>query len=274
MTASNAEAGGAPARPNYFGFATAAERYVAGRPYLHPLAIRRIGGIVSPAGRLRRALDVGCGTGLSTLALAEIAEAAVGADLAFEMLRHAPRSLAFVQARAEALPFPAAAFDLITVGHALHWFDREPFLDEAARLLRPGGWLAVYANHFLARMVGNPEFERWQEEVYARRYPAPPRNHGAVGDADIRRHGLAPAAHEDFEHTLAWTPDELVAFQLSHSNVIAAAEAGNEDIAAIAAWLTAAVTPMFSGPVAEFAFRCHFDLFRREEQRPPEAAAA
>jgi SAM-dependent methyltransferase len=58
---------------NYFGHETAAERYAQSRPYFHRLVIERIRGLLKLEGPVRIALDVGCGTGQSALALAEIA---------------------------------------------------------------------------------------------------------------------------------------------------------------------------------------------------------
>jgi SAM-dependent methyltransferase len=253
-------------RVNYFSYPSAAERYAKGRPYLHPPVIDRIGAIVCPSGKVERALDVGCGTGHSTLALTEIADEVIGADASWAMLRHAPRPLAYVQAAAETLPFASGAFELITVGHAFHWFDRSPFLDEAARLLRPHGWLAIYGNHFLGQMVGNPDYERWDKEQYSPRFPAPPRNSRPLTEDDARPHGLALAAHQEFDHTVAYTADQLVAYLVTHSNVIAAAEAGSEDIGAIVEWLAASVKPLFRRDREDFQYRCVVDLFRRPEQ--------
>lgn len=61
-------------RLNYFSYPSAAERYAKGRPYLYPPVIGRIRAIVCPEGKVGRALDVGCGTGQSALALTEIAD--------------------------------------------------------------------------------------------------------------------------------------------------------------------------------------------------------
>lgn len=71
---------------NYFAPKSAAERYARGRPAFHPIIIERIKDFLSLREPLLRALDVDCGTGLSTIALKGIAREVVGADVAGEML--------------------------------------------------------------------------------------------------------------------------------------------------------------------------------------------
>jgi ubiquinone/menaquinone biosynthesis C-methylase UbiE len=101
-----------------------------------------------------KVLDVGCGTGISTFPAAARVGAAgrvVGLDLAEPMLRAAackePETagpVGFVQGRAEALPFPAGTFDVALCNFGPHLFADPPQgLREMARVLRPGGRLAV-----------------------------------------------------------------------------------------------------------------------------------
>jgi SAM-dependent methyltransferase len=47
---------------------------------------------------------------------------------------------------AEAIPVPDSSADAVLVGQAWHWFDQDRALDEAARVLRSGGVLAVLWN--------------------------------------------------------------------------------------------------------------------------------
>lgn len=58
------------------------------------------------------------------------------------MLRFSNRSVPR-QCSAEELPFASGGVDLVTAMTAAHWFDRQKFLLEADRVLRPGGCLAL-----------------------------------------------------------------------------------------------------------------------------------
>lgn len=234
---------------NFFAPRTAAERYARGRPFFHPPLVARIGELVSAGEPFPRALDVGCGTGLSTLALKEIAEEIVGVDLSIEMLSHAPKEagLRFCLASAERLPFGDGAFDLLTACQSFHWLDRKRFLAQARRVIRGGGWLVVYDNYFTARMEGAEPFDEWHRGPYLGRFPAPPRGALSFTPEEAEREGFELRAEERFENSYAFTQDELVDFLLTHSNVIAAVEGGGEDLGEVRRWLHAGVAPFFKG---------------------------
>jgi flavin reductase (DIM6/NTAB) family NADH-FMN oxidoreductase RutF/ubiquinone/menaquinone biosynthesis C-methylase UbiE len=102
--------------------------------------------------REARCLDIGCGAGRLARELAARAREAVGVDVSTRMLERA-RSRAhalgidnasYREARAEELPFEAGSFDLVTAANLLSAV-AEPAtaLREAARVLRPGGRLAL-----------------------------------------------------------------------------------------------------------------------------------
>jgi len=242
---------------NPFGSEVAAERYAGGRPDVHAGFGERIRRLLGGA-RVARVLDVGCGTGLSTRPLAELAARVVGLDLARPMLRQAAGG-AFVQGRAEALPFRTAAFDLLTMGCAFHWCEPEATLREMRRVLAPGGRLAVYKHWFGGRMEGEPRFAAWHE-LYVRRFPPPPRH--ATFDA-AQATGFVPVAAERFEHDVPLTREELVRYLTSQSNVLAALERGPATLAHVEAELHAGLAPLFGArPSAPFRFAGQLDLLR------------
>ncbi len=95
----------------------------------------------------RRILDLGTGTGVVALALAERYPAAVvvGVDISGGMIDEARRKLSpeladrvsFEVGDAAALPFPDGDFDLVVLSNMI------PFFDELARVTAPGAMLVL-----------------------------------------------------------------------------------------------------------------------------------
>jgi SAM-dependent methyltransferase len=96
-----------------------------------------------------KALDLGCGTGVVSLALVRRGFAVVGVDHSPEMLEIARSKLAGFPATLEtgdvrALRFPDEEFDCVTIQGLLHHLeDFGPCVREANRVLRPGGYLYI-----------------------------------------------------------------------------------------------------------------------------------
>lgn len=97
-----------------------------------------------------RVLDVACGTGVLTGAVAEaVGEggSAIGVDINANMLtvaREKYPSIEWLEAPAESLPFDDATFDAVVSQFGLMYFaDQQAALGEMLRVLRPGGKLAV-----------------------------------------------------------------------------------------------------------------------------------
>src|SRR5687768_7958687 len=98
---------------NYFNTKPAAERYSIGRPDFHGSTIKQIKDFLRLETKLHRALDIACGTGLSTKALLEIATNVDGTDISQDMLNFAYKTegIKYTIAPAEEQPFPDNSFD-------------------------------------------------------------------------------------------------------------------------------------------------------------------
>lgn len=231
-----------PANP--FQSANGAARYVAGRPFFHPLFMERLRPLLS-----ERALgvDVACGTGLSSVALTDVVERVLAFDSSEAMLAHAaphPR-VSYARASAEALPLQGHSLDVLTVAQAFHWFDRTAFLAVARRTLKPDGLLFIYDDFFRGELPGREDFAAFVA-AYSARYPAPPRHRYEFGEAEAREAGFS-FTEERFTHPLPFTRPALIAYLLTHSNTLAATDAGRETAAEIAAWLDAELRPFLPG---------------------------
>jgi demethylmenaquinone methyltransferase/2-methoxy-6-polyprenyl-1,4-benzoquinol methylase len=95
-----------------------------------------------PAGS--RVLDLACGTGDLCRVLEAAGHRAVGVDRSAGMLAEARTDAPLVRGDCLALPVPDGAVDGVVCGFALRNFlSLEPFLAECARVLRPGGRVAL-----------------------------------------------------------------------------------------------------------------------------------
>jgi SAM-dependent methyltransferase len=92
----------------------------------------------------RRVLDIGCGRGLFTIAIQ--ATEVIGIDISRSALAEAhAQGVKVVLADGHALPFDSGTFDGIVSTHAAFaQLDHERALAECARVLIPGGFLAVH----------------------------------------------------------------------------------------------------------------------------------
>ncbi len=96
----------------------------------------------------RRVLDVACGTGKVAVPLVACGLAVLGVEVDAKMADVARRHGILVEVSAfETWDDDGRTFDLITCGQAWHWIDPDRGAAKAARLLDPGGTLAVFWNY-------------------------------------------------------------------------------------------------------------------------------
>jgi SAM-dependent methyltransferase len=255
---------------SFWSLDSAARRYAHGRPYFHPVVIDRVRRELDLNEPLRRALDVACGSGQSMTALSGIANRVVGMDVSQAMVRQARTgtSARLAVARAETLPFVDAAFDLMTVALAFHWFDPEAFLSEASRVLSDRGILAIYNNAFRGRMVGDDEFNRWFHQRYLERYPTPPRSFAPPPSELVRGHDFAFLDIITYEDQVSFTVERLVDYLTTQSNIVAVVEDGAEDETSVRRWLAKELDPYFRSEKQAFEFAGDIWLLRRAERSP------
>jgi ubiquinone/menaquinone biosynthesis C-methylase UbiE len=95
-------------------------------------------------------LELGAGTGKLTRLLHDAGHEVLAVDPLPEMLaRLAERTpVKHVVATAEQVPLRSRSVDLVVCGQSFHWFDHERALPEMARVLRPGGEVALVWNTY------------------------------------------------------------------------------------------------------------------------------
>jgi ubiquinone/menaquinone biosynthesis C-methylase UbiE len=138
-------------------FTGLAESYRKARPTYPPEMAEALVAFAHPTLQPgAQVVDVGAGTGISTLALTRALPpgcAVIGIEPNDDMRAPARASLpaganlTFSAGNAEKLPFDDGDVALVATGQAIQWFDRPKFYAEAARVLCPAGTLAIFENN-------------------------------------------------------------------------------------------------------------------------------
>lgn len=233
--------GGGVANP--FDSDPVARRYVAGRPFYHRAALERAG-----IGAVGVALDIGCGTGLSSRAVREYAERVVAFDISRAMLAAAESlpGVSYLAAGAERIPLGDASVDLVTVGAAFHWFDQARVFAELARVMRTGAALVVYSDYFQGRLDGRPSFTDWMRDRYLPHYPGPARH--AYFDSEAgQAAGFSAAKYAESEIRVSLTGPQLADYLLSQSNAAVAIESGRISAQALREQIVEQTRGFFAG---------------------------
>jgi SAM-dependent methyltransferase len=166
-------------------FGVDAERFDRARPGYPAALVERI--VAASPGRA--VLDVGCGTGIAARQFQAAGCRVLGIDPDPRMAEAARRSGVEVEVAAfEAWDPAGRAFDAVIAAQAWHWVDPVVGAAKAARVLRPGGRLAVFWNAFQPP----PGLGEAFAEVYRQVMPGSPNVWaGPVLDAYLRLCGTA-----------------------------------------------------------------------------------
>ncbi len=118
--------------------------------------------------------DLAAGTGKLTRRLVELGASVVAVEPVHGMREQACTTVPgaeVIEGTAEAIPLPDASVDVVTVAQAFHWFDADAALTEIARVLKPGGGLALLWNERDERTAWVAEMSRlirWHERTVSR----------------------------------------------------------------------------------------------------------
>jgi SAM-dependent methyltransferase len=173
-------------------------------------------------------LDVACGTGKVAVPLLACGLAVLGVEVDPQMAEVARRHGIIVEIAAfETWDDRDRRFDLITCGQGWHWIDPDAGPKKAARVLNPGGTLALFWNH---GEVGGP-VRSALDAVYAERAPQLNRDMRSQKHDDdkffesLKKSGLFASVHpEQYAWSATLSADEWIARLATHSDHITLAE--------------------------------------------------
>jgi SAM-dependent methyltransferase len=224
-------------------------RLAAGYAFDRPPVHERILRAARPDGRAGRALDVGCGAGRSTAAIAPYARRVVGVEPVPAMLAHCRRvapDAGFVLGRAERLPFASGAFDLVTAAGSLNYADLPLALAEIARVLKDGGRFLMYDFSSGRHAADGDALADWFA-AFERRFPwSPGWRPLDARTLPLPEAGLLLLDHVDVETHLPMSLDAYLRYVLSESNVDGAIGRGDCDAAEAEAWCRRTLAPVFA----------------------------
>ena len=187
-------------------FGATARDYLTSRPHAQGKSLDRLVELVRPQPDWH-ALDVATGAGHTAYTFAPHVERVWATDITEEMLglvreqadKRKLANLRVAYAKAEALPFEDATFDLVTCRIAPHHFDSiARFLDQVRRVLERDGTLALVDNVVPEGSVGDyvNAFERFRDPSHIRAWTIE-----EWRDA-LRAHGFAIAHEEQLNKTM------------------------------------------------------------------------
>jgi SAM-dependent methyltransferase len=172
------------------------------------------------------ALEIGAGTGLLTRLLAARIDHVTAVEPDDRMRAVLSASAPGVDVRAgqaEALPADSSSYDVVLAASAWHWVDEERAVPEVARVLRPGGRLALVWN-------GPDRSVDWMRSLWAGGIVFNPEDSEAVDHlrrrrviVDIEAGGdspFQPSETQLFRWTRPMTREDLVALAATYSVVI------------------------------------------------------
>jgi ubiquinone/menaquinone biosynthesis C-methylase UbiE len=128
-------------------------------------------------------IDLGAGRGLLALGFAPYVGRLLGVDPERAMVAEARRAAAaanialpMIEGRAKDIAAHLGPFDIVTIGRALHWMDREPTLAALDRILAPHGRILICGSPCVVgeanpwRATYDAVLRSWEDGIHRRLY--------------------------------------------------------------------------------------------------------
>jgi ubiquinone/menaquinone biosynthesis C-methylase UbiE len=217
--------------------------------------------------RVHRALDLGCGAGLSTRVLEGRASQLIGVDPSPSMLHWAKKvvpAAGFLVCAAEAIAIADGTVDLATAAGSLNYAEPEAFFNEAARVLTAQGRLVIYDFEPGKSFRDAPGLDRWFEQ-FSSRYPWPlgdgrqvnPETLGTESDA------FTLDLVERFRIPIAMTREAYVDYMMTETNVAEAVARGVSP-AEVRNWCEKSLSAVWTEEQREILFDGYFAQLLRK----------
>ncbi|PHN02620.1 class I SAM-dependent methyltransferase [Flavilitoribacter nigricans] len=175
----------------------------------------------APLSPTARILEVGCGTGQLTRALAPLGAALHAVDIGADLIRIARQHcrtfphVSFEQIAFEALPLPETGYDSLVCATSFHWLDPATRFERAAALLRAGGTLAIIKNVSKHRDQNNT-LRKTLDDIYDRVIPP------EIGRQYVSLESKSGSLEDSFAASPHFGP--VRAFAYPHTHRLAAAD--------------------------------------------------
>jgi SAM-dependent methyltransferase len=195
-------------------FSAVAADYANARPEYPQALFAWIASLIPAA---EQVWEAGCGSGQATRDLAPQFGQVFATDPSAAQIAQArgPANVRFAVEPGERCSLPDASVDAVCVAQALHWFERDAFFAECARVLRPGGVLVAWGYQDI---VVPSELADANEALQTAIRPYWPPERELINEAYAGFEWPFPAEPAPaFELTAQWTLPRLLGYFSSYS---------------------------------------------------------
>lgn len=225
------------------------------RPYLHPQVMETFHRDKNQV--YKNGLDIGCGAGLSSLALGEICAAVTGIDISPNMIEAAKvfcgseGKYQFYVGTAECIPNEISDCDIVTAAGVVQWVKVADFLESLKIRMQPNAPLLIYdfaiSDEIDAEVELKKCYANWWHEEYLKEFPRPARDDHEWTEDEVRPHGFTFCDKKEIRLYWTFTLETFAEFMLIQSNVNKRVEGGELSLEEAKSWFYRTLEPIFNG---------------------------